>query len=144
VCANDAPVVNLFCNLQEFTQKKRQLIPRDESGHTPVRKKHGQTTHLTASVKAQGAVQELLAAELSSLHVDDSFDGVVELSDVHWTILTHDCDKADDGINKSDNDNYHPPSVAPPPSSSLPLQKHKKKIKPKIVLDCSFMTFLCP
>ncbi len=112
--ANDAPVLNLFCDLPEVTQNKRPLIPRDKSIHTPVRKKHSGTTCHASSVKAQGVIQELLATELYSLHVDDLFDGVAKSSDVHWTIVTTDCNDADDRINKFNDNNYHPSSIAPP------------------------------
>ncbi len=133
--AYDSPVANLFCDLPDVTQNKRPLIPRDKSGHTPARKKHGGVTSRASSVQAQEVIQVLLAAELSSMHVDNSFDGIAKSSDMHHTIVTPDCNNADDGINESNDEDYHPPSVAP---------RKQKKIKPKIVLNCSFMTFLCP
>ncbi len=123
VHADNVPVVNLFCNLREVTQNKRQLIPRDKSDHTPTRKKHGRMTCCASSVKAQGVIQELLVAELSSLHVDDLFDGVTKSLNVHRTIVTPHCKDADDGINKSDNNTYHPLSVAPPPLLHICLCK---------------------
>jgi hypothetical protein len=93
----------------------------------------------TSSVKAQGAIQELLAAELSSLHIEDSFAGCMESSDLHWTIVTLDGGNA---LNKSNNDNYHPKSVV----SIVPPQRqhnkvHKKTSKPKLVIR-NFMYFL--
>jgi hypothetical protein len=117
VCAHDSLVANLFHDLREVTQNKRPSTPREKSGHTPARKKHGRTTHWASSVKAQGIIHELLSAELSSLHVDDSLHIVAELSEMHRMIVTPDGDDSDDGMNESDDNDYHPPSDAPPPSS---------------------------
>jgi hypothetical protein len=133
--ADDAPVANLFCGLRGVSQNKRLSLPREKSGHTPARKKHGGTTRCTSSVKAQGAFQEMLAA----LHVDD------KSSALHRPIVSPNCNVAGAGDRKDDSSNdedYHPMSVhIPPPPSCLPKQK---KIKPRIVLDGGFMTFLCP
>jgi hypothetical protein len=76
VHADDAPVANLFCGSRGVSQNKRLSLPRETSGHTPARKKHGGTTRRASSVKAQGAIQEMLA----TLHVDD------ESSDLHRPI----------------------------------------------------------
>jgi hypothetical protein len=143
VCAHDSPVANLFCDFQEVTQNKRPSTPREKSGHTPARKKHGRTTHRASSVKGQGVIPELLSAKLFSLHVDDSLHGVAESSEVHRMIVTPDGDDSDDGMNESDDDNYHPPSNAPPPSSRPPPPRNQKKTEPKITLDCSFMKNIC-
>ena len=64
-----------------FTLNKRQSIEREKSGHTPVRKKHAHTTCRASSVQGRVAIQEALSAEMSSLHVDDSLSGRVELLD---------------------------------------------------------------
>ncbi len=135
VRADNAPVANLFCGSQGVSQNKRLSLPRETSGHTPARKKHGRTTRRASLVKAQGAIQEMLAA----LQVDD------ESSDLHRPIVTPNCNVArvgDHEDDSSDNEDYHPMSGhVPPPSSCLPKQK---KIEPKIILDHSFLTFLCP
>jgi hypothetical protein len=139
ICVNDAPVANLFCNLQGVSQKKIS-IPTARTGHTPARKKQNRTTCHTSAVKARLANQDLLAA----LHVEKSFDCGAASSDLHLTVVTTDGYNARDGHNKgntSDDDDYYPTSIVhPPPPSRL---QTKKKIEPKIVLDCTFMTFLC-
>jgi hypothetical protein len=66
VRANDAPVMNLFCGSRGVSQNKRLSLPRTKLGHTPARKKRGGTMRRASSVKARGAIQEMLAA----LHVD--------------------------------------------------------------------------
>ena len=72
---NVAPVANLFGGLLGVTQNKRPSIRREESGHTPARKKHGDTMCRASSVKAHIAIQDALAADmLLSLHVDDPCD----------------------------------------------------------------------
>jgi hypothetical protein len=112
----------------------------EKSGHTPARKKQNRTTCHASTVKARGANQDLLAA----LHVDKSFDCSADLSDLHRTVVTTNGYNAGDGHNKgntSDDDDYHPTSVVHPPPFTF---VEKKKIEPKIVLDCTFMTFLCP
>ena len=82
-----SPVANLFCGSQGVSQNKRTSIPRDKSGHTPARKKHGNATRRSASVKARVAIQEALSAEMSTLHVDDSLPRHVEPSDNCRTTL---------------------------------------------------------
>ncbi len=99
-----------FAAREEYLKTKRLSLPREKSGHTPARKKHGGTTRRASSVKAQGAIQEMLAA----LHVDD------ELSALHRPIVTPDCDVAGVGDHEddsSDDEDYHPTSghVPPPP-----------------------------
>jgi hypothetical protein len=115
VRANNAPVVNLFCGLQGVSQNKRLSLPREMSGHTPARKKHGGTIRHASSVKARGAIKELLA----TLHVDDSLDRGAISSDLHRPIVTPHCDVAGVGDNKDDtlvDDDYHPMSgLALPP-----------------------------
>ncbi len=141
--AAEAPVANLFGDLHGFPPlNKRLSTPRETTGLTPARKKHGRTTRRASSVKARGAIQELLAAELSSLHVEDSFDGCAELSDLQQTIVTPDGDNA---LHESNNDDYHPKSIV----SIVPPQRqhnkvHTKTSEPKLVIDGNFMCFLQP
>jgi hypothetical protein len=99
--------------LQEVTQNKRLLTPREKSRHTPARKKHGRTTCQASSVKAQGIIHELLSSKLSSLHVDDLLHGVAESLEVHRMIITPNGDDSDDEMNKSNDNNYHPLSTTP-------------------------------
>jgi hypothetical protein len=86
-------------------------------------------------LQEQGAIQEMLA----TLQVDD------ESSDLHRPIVTPDCNVAGVGDHEddlSDNEDYHPTSGhVPPPPFTL---TETKEVKPKIILDCSFLTFLCP
>jgi hypothetical protein len=97
-------------------------------------------TRRTSSAKARGAVKELLAAELSSLHIEDLFDGCVESFDLHRTIVTPD---GGDALLKSNEDDYYPESAV----SVVPPQRqhnkvHKKSSKPKLVIDRNFLSFL--
>ncbi len=92
VRADDAPVANLFCGSRGVSQNKRLSLPRETSGHTPARKKHGGTTRCASSVKAQEAIKEMLA----TLHID------VELSDLHRPIVTPDCNVAGIGDHEDD------------------------------------------
>jgi hypothetical protein len=114
--ADDALVAILFGGSQGASQNKRLSLPREMSGYTPTRKKHGGTTHRPSLVKAGGGIWELLAA----LHVDNSFDRGAESSDLHRPIVTPDCNVA--GVGDLNNDtfddkDYHPMSghVPPPP-----------------------------
>jgi hypothetical protein len=138
VQAAKAPLANLFGNLHGFPPlNKHPSSPRETTGLTPARKKHGGTTRRASSVKARAAIQELLAAELSSLHIEDLFDGCAESSDLHWTIVTPDGGNA---LHESDNDDHHPESVV----SIVPPQRqhykvHKKTSKPKLVIDRKFV-----
>ena len=82
---------------------------------------------------------------LAALHVDDLVNRGAKSSDLHRHIVTLDCNIAGVGDHEddtSDDKDYHPDTSGhvPPPPSRLPKQK---KIKPRIVLDCTFMTFLC-
>ena len=72
MCADEAPVANLFGGLLGVTQNKRPSIPREKSGHTPARKKHGDATQCASSVRAQAAIQDTLSSEMCTLHVDNS------------------------------------------------------------------------
>jgi hypothetical protein len=132
-----------FGELQGVSQNKRLSLPREKLGHTPARKKHGGTASRASSVKVRRAIQELLPA----LHDDNSFDRCAKSLDLHRPMVTphgKDGDNADGGHNKgnlSDDNNYHPTSIFSPPPSRLSAQKKKE---PKIVLDRTFMTFLCP
>ena len=92
-----SPVANLFGGSLGFTLNKRQSIEREKSGHTPARKKHLHTTCRASSVRARVAIQEALAVEMSSLHVDDSLSRCVELPDNCRTmIVTPDGDEDDE------------------------------------------------
>jgi hypothetical protein len=90
VHADDAPVANLFCNLQGVSQNKKLSLPRAKLVHTLARKKRGGTTHCVSSVKARGAIQEMLAI----LHVEDLVNHGAKLSNLHWPIVTPDCNVA--------------------------------------------------
>ncbi len=109
--ADDAPVANLLCGLRGVSPNKRLSLPREKSGYIPARKKHGRALRHASSVKAQGAIQEVLAA----LHVDE------ESSALHRPIVTTpDWDVAGVGDHKDDssnNEDYHPTSghLPPPP-----------------------------
>ncbi len=72
--------------------------------------------HCASSVKARGAIQDLLAA----LHVEESYDCGAESSNLHWTIVTPNGYDASDRHNigdTSDDNNHHPTSVVPLPPS---------------------------
>jgi hypothetical protein len=146
VRAIEALVANLFGNFHGFTQNKRVSAPRDTTGLTPARKKHGNTMQRASSLKARSAIQEVLSAELSSLHINDLFHVCAELSDLHWTmIVTPDGNDNNDGLlDESDNDDSHPKSTVIP----TPKQQKKKVLNrssnPKLVLDRNFMWFLEP
>jgi hypothetical protein len=62
---NEAPVANLFGVSQGVTQNKRSSIPREKTGHTPVRKKHGDATRRASSVRARVVIQEALSAKMA-------------------------------------------------------------------------------
>jgi hypothetical protein len=143
VLANDAPVANLFCDSRGVSTNKRLSLPREKLGHTPARKKRGRTMRCASSIKARGVIHELLAA----LHVDSLTNRGTESSNLHLPFATPHGDDGDDsngGHNKGNTSNdkdYDLSSVFLPPPSRLPTQNKKE---PKIVLDCTFMTFLCP
>jgi hypothetical protein len=116
VRADDASVANLFCGLQGVSQNKRLSLPRVKLGRTPARNKRGRTMRQASSVKAQGAIQEMLAA----LHIDDLVDRGAKLTDLHLPIVTPNCNVAGVGDHKddtSDNEDYHPDTTGhvPPP-----------------------------
>ena len=146
MCPDKSPVVNLFGGLLGFTLKKIQSIEREKSGHTPARKKHAHTTCRASSVWVRFAIQEALSAEISSLHVDDSLSGRVELSDDCRTmIVTPDGDEDDERISDSaDDSDYDDALVANPTPKSLPMNIRNKKSEPKLTLDRSFVCFLQP
>jgi len=94
---NKAPVANLFGVSQGVTQNKRSSIPREKTGHTPARKKHGNATRHASSVRARVAVQEALSTKMSTLQVDDFLSGCIESSDhCQRMIITPDRDYDDD------------------------------------------------
>ena len=72
MCADKAPVANLFGGSLGVTQNKRPLIQREKSGHTPARKKHGDVTRRASSVRARATIQDALFFKMRTLHVDDS------------------------------------------------------------------------
>jgi hypothetical protein len=113
-----------------------------------VRKKHGgHTTCCASSVRARVAIQEALSAEMSSLHVDDSLTGRVELSDYcRKMIVTPDGDEDDEQRidDSADDSDYNDVPVANPTAKSLPTKIRNKKGKPKLTLDRNFMCFLRP
>jgi hypothetical protein len=84
---NEAPVANLFGVSQGVTQNKRSSIPREKTGHTPAREKHGDVTRCASSVRARVAIQEALSAEMSTLQVNDSLSGRIESSDHCQTMI---------------------------------------------------------
>ena len=70
---DDAHVANLFGSSDAIAQNKRMSILREASGHTPARKKRGDTAHRASSLRARIAIQETLAADMmSTLHIGDS------------------------------------------------------------------------
>jgi hypothetical protein len=73
-------------------------------------------THRASSVKAWGAIQEML----TTLHVDNLVDRGTELSNLHRPIVTPDCNVAGVGDHEddtSDDKDYHPDTSGhlPPP-----------------------------
>ncbi len=142
-CTADALVANLFGDLRGFTPLNKHLSsPKETTGLTHARKKHGGTTRRASSVKARGVIQMLLAAELSSLRIEDSFDGCTELSNLHRKIRTPD---GGDTLHESDDEDYHPESVLSfDPPQRQHNNVHKKTSKPKLVIDKNFMCFLRP
>ena len=145
---DESLVANLFGGLLGFTLNKRQSIEREKSGHTPARKKHGHTTCRASSVRARVAIQEALAVDMSSLHVDDSLSRHVELPDNCRTmIVTPDGDEDDERCiihDSADNSDYDDATVANPTHKSLPKNIRNKKSEPKLTLDHNFMCFLRP
>jgi hypothetical protein len=127
-----APVANLFGRSLGVTQNKRPSIRREESGHTPTRKKRGNTMCRASSVKARIAIQDALATDMLSLHVKDMCDASLHR---HMTaVITpdgdcgdadSDCGNADGdrGNVESDDEDYSPDPIAP----SNQQQKRVKK-----------------
>jgi hypothetical protein len=99
--------------------------------------------HPASSLKARGAIQELLA----TLYVEDLTNCGTKLSNLIWPFVTPHVMTVTTPMADTTRAT-HPmmriiipcPYFSPPPSR-LPTQKKKE---PKIVLDCTFMTFLCP
>ena len=120
---NKTLVANLFGVSQGVTQNKISLIPREKTGHTPVRKKHGDATQRASSVRARIAIQEALSAEMSTLQVDDSLSGRIELLDHCQTmiIITPDSDDNDDQHidDSADDEDYDPAPIANPDAKRI-------------------------
>ncbi len=98
-------------------------------------------------LQARGGVPGALTGEVSSLQVDDSLSGRVELSDNCQTmIVTPDGDEDDEQrIDDSANDSdYDDAPVANTTPKSLPMKIQKKKSEPKLTLNRNFMCFLRP
>ena len=129
MCANKAPVANLFGGLLGVTQNKRPSIQREKSGHTPTRKKHGNATRRASSVRARAAIQDALSAEMSTLQVNNSISGRIETLDHCLTmIITPDNNDEDDQCvdDLADDEDYDPVPVAkPPPNHSLKQLERK-------------------
>ncbi len=115
--AYEAPVANLFGGSHGIALNKRPSIEREKSSHTPVRKKLGNPTRRASSVRARVAIQEALSADMRSLHVDDSFNACVELSDQRRTMIVtpNGDDDNYDSVDDSDDDVYDPAPVANTP-----------------------------
>jgi hypothetical protein len=95
-------------------------------------------------VKARIAIQDALAADMLSLHVDDPCD-----ESLQWrvrAVVTPDgnCGDADGdcGDAESDDEDYSPDLVAPPKKQEKRVKK--KPSDPKVILDRNFMTILRP
>jgi hypothetical protein len=141
---DEAPVANLFGGSLGVTQNKRPSIRRDKSGHTPARKKRGDTLSRASSVKVRIAIQDALAGDMLSLHVDDPCDESSQRRVTAVVTPDGDCGDADGdcGDAESDDEDYSPDPVAPP-------KKQEKRVKnktsdPKVILDRNFMTILRP
>ena len=122
-----APVANLFGGLLGVIQNKRPLIRRKESGHTPARKKRGNTMCRASSVKARIAIQDALTADMLSLHVDNPCD---ESSYQRMTaVITPDGDcgdaDGDRGDAESDDEDYSPDPIAPPNQQQKRVRKKR-------------------
>ena len=109
---DNAPVANLFGASHGIAQNKRMSILRETSGHTPARKKRGNTAHRASSLKARIAIQETLATDMSSLHVGNPRDFCNGSSDlVRAAVVTPDGDDdSDERVNESDDNDYNPES----------------------------------
>ncbi len=95
-----------------------------------MRKKHGgHTTCRASSVRARVAIQEAISAEMSSLHIDNSLTGRVELSDYcRKMIVTPDGDEDDEQRidDSADDSDYNDVPVANPTPKSLPTKIRNK------------------
>jgi hypothetical protein len=145
VHANDAPVANLIAFARGGSQNKHVPTPREKTGHTPARKKHGGVMRHALFAKARGAIQELLALELFCI---PSLTALLKAAILHRIppIVTPIGDAPanikNNGLSSNDDDYIPMPESLLLP---LPTQKHKvnnKKSKPKVVLDRSFLCFL--
>ena len=138
---DNAHVANLFGASHAFAQNKRMSILREASGHTPARKKRGNTAHRVSALRARIAIQETLAADMSTLHVSESFVDREASSDlIRAPVATPDGDDdGDERVDESDDDDndYDPdslPSVKPKKKTAT-----KKAREGKVVLDRNFM-----
>ena len=137
---DSSPVANLFGGSLGVTLNKRQSIEREKSGHTPARKKHGNPTRRVSSVRARVTNQEALAAEMSSLHVNNSFNApVVPLDECRTMIVTPDGDADEECVEDSDDDDYDPAPVSNPASKPRSKKVPNKNSDSKLVLDRNFM-----
>jgi hypothetical protein len=126
---DEAPVANLFGGSLGVTQNKRPSIRRDKSGHTPARKKRGDALRRASSVKARIAIQDALAADMLSLHVDDPCDESSQRRVTAVVTPDGDCGNADGdcGDADSDDEDYSPDPVAPP-------KKQEKRVKKNLAI----------
>ena len=123
----------------------RDQIPREKSGHTPARKKHGDATQHASAVKARVAIQEALSAKLSTLHVDNLFNAQGGPSDECLTIqVTPDGDDDNKCLDDSNNDDYDPMLVLKLTPKPRPKKVSTKNSNLKLVLDRNFMCYLRP
>ncbi len=110
-----------------------------------MRKKHRDVTQRASAVKARVMIQEALSAELSTLHIDDSFNAHVGPSDEHLTIqITPDRDDDDERLNDSDDEDYDPTPISKLTPKPRPKKVSTKNSDFKFVLDRNFMCYLCP
>ena len=101
----------VYCRVSPKTRDLRSPIPREKTGHTPARKKHGDVTRRASSVRARVAIQEALSAEMSTLQVDESLSGRIVES------FTPDRDDDDDQCvdDSGDDEDYDHAPIANPP-----------------------------
>ena len=136
-----APVANLFGGLLGVTQNKRPSIRREESKHTPARKKRGNTMFRASSVKARIAIQDALAADMLSLHVNDPCNVSSHLRTAAVITPNADCGDTDDdrGDAESDDEDYSPDFIAPPNQQQKRVKK-KRAIRrlSSIVTSCAY------
>ncbi len=140
VRTNKAPVANLFGVSQGVTQNKRSSIPRVKTGHTPVRKIHGDATQRASSVRARVAIQEALSAEMSTLQVDDSLSGRIELSDHCQT--TEMTTTTNASMTRLTTRIMIPRRLPTPPPNHGLRRFEIKNSKPKLIINRNFMCFL--